>query len=933
MDSIRSFLLNNMLWAVFICAGLLYFVWIFYAYSAFRTENRELKVQFVEAKQQMLKREVSEVIEYIHHMKEQAEERLENNIRQRVYDAHSIAQNLFYEYDGTRTEDEIKKIIRDALRPIRFNRGRGYYFIFSPDGIVELSAGQPDIEGSRLPDIQTNADRIIEKQMIPFLTRQPEGFFNYPSAAPDNPNAPPQKIAFIKRFEPYGWGIGAAEYRSQVIREIQNEILVRIVQLRFENEGYFFGSLYGGRPLFTNGRITKGTQSIWELKDPNGVLLIQAQNREAQKKEGGFVRYQWPKLGSDKLYPKISYVNDVPEWQWIIGAGVYLDTIDAAIEEKTRQLFSNLLTEAVTSLCILFTVSLFIYFRINSYTREIQAGINSFSRFFEKASTDSTLIDPSQFRFKEIKQIAAGANRMLEKQIKASKALKLSEKRYAAIADTALDSIFTKDADRKYTFVNKAMTKLFNCRTEDLLGKRPEELFDSESAAAIREVDDRAFNGEPVNEIRTLVVQGVPLTFHTIQVPLEIIKGRVVSVSGVVRDITEQRRAEQATLLSEQRAAEQEKHALVGQVAGKIAHDFNNILGVIMGNTELALIDCKDPETKKVLELIHGQTQRGKNLTKNLIAFAKDQEPKQEFFHIHEKIDLVIALLKKELEGVQLFRDYQANIPEVLADPGMIEHALVNLIQNSVHALSMQNNPKISIRTYTKKDHVWCEIKDNGCGIPSDQIQHIFTPSFTLKGSRDVRGSYSTGIKGTGYGLSNVKKYIEQHRGQIHAGSEPGKSATFAIGLPIIEKQLTPLEIKSFRAEKIIRNRTVLIVEDEAAISDVQYRVLTGEPCCHQVDVATNGKKALEMIARRRYDCISLDYILPGKISGMDIYQQVRKSYADLPVLFISGNIEFLESIKALKKEDPFLEHLSKPAPNTLYLHHINNLLGRIPEK
>ncbi|MCP4673415.1 MAG: hypothetical protein GY857_19170, partial [Desulfobacula sp.] len=173
------------------------------------------------------------------------------------------------------------------------------------------------------------------------------------------------------------------------------------------------------------------------------------------------------------------------------------------------------------------------------------------------------------------------------------------------------------------------------------------------------------------------------------------------------------------------------------QVAGKMAHDFNNILGIIMGNTELSILDCRDEETKKTLKLVLEQTIRGKNLTKNLVAFAKSHEPKQKFFKINEKIDMVLSLLRRDLDGIELIKEDKPGVPDLLADPGMIEHALVNLLQNSIHAMSLVNNPRIIVRSFSINNHIFFEIEDNGCGIPPEHLKDIFDPSFTLKGSRD----------------------------------------------------------------------------------------------------------------------------------------------------------------------------------------------------
>ncbi|MCP3875263.1 MAG: PAS domain S-box protein [Desulfobacteraceae bacterium] len=395
---------------------------------------------------------------------------------------------------------------------------------------------------------------------------------------------------------------------------------------------------------------------------------------------------------------------------------------------------------------------------------------------------------------------------------------------------------------------------------------------------------------------------------------------------SVILDITDRKLAEKERIRVNLLAAEQEKHALVGQVAGKMAHDFNNLLGVIMGNAEIALLDCSDEQIKETLELIYGQTIRGKNLTKNLTAFAKTQEPKYEFFKLNDVIDLVINLLKKDLEGIELIKEFVPDLPDLIADQGMIEHALLNLMQNSIHALSKVQNPKIIIKTSYQGDLISFEIEDNGCGIPQENILDIFEPSFTLKGSNDLTSSYSKDIKGTGYGMSNVKKYIEQHQGVILVKSAVNIGTTFFIRLPIIKKELSKLEKIELVELQLITRKDILLVEDESAISDVQYRILTREPCFHKVDLARNGQMAIELFKKNKYDLVSLDYQLPGKINGMDVYKRIKAIDESTPILFISGNLEFLESINKLKQHQN-IDYLSKPCQNKVYVNAINQLL------
>jgi signal transduction histidine kinase len=141
--------------------------------------------------------------------------------------------------------------------------------------------------------------------------------------------------------------------------------------------------------------------------------------------------------------------------------------------------------------------------------------------------------------------------------------------------------------------------------------------------------------------------------------------------------------------------------------------------------------------------------------------------------------------LKKDLEGIEVIKEDTSGMPEILADPGMIEHALVNLLQNAIHATSRIEHPRITLRTCYLNYEVCFEIEDNGCGIPEKHLKHIYEPSFTLKGNKDVTDSYDPSIKGTGYGMANIKKYIEQHKGTISVESEFGSGTKFKISLPV----------------------------------------------------------------------------------------------------------------------------------------------------
>jgi PAS domain S-box-containing protein len=530
-----------------------------------------------------------------------------------------------------------------------------------------------------------------------------------------------------------------------------------------------------------------------------------------------------------------------------------------------------------------------------------------------------------------------GYSAKLEKEIierkRSEETLQASEKRFRKIIEDVSEiAIRGYDENQQVIFWNDASKKLYGYTEKEVLGKRLGEVVIPEN---MREQVKRAHkrwikNKEkiPAGESVLIDKNGDDVPVFSSHVMHETPRGK--EMYCIDMNLGPVKQAQKEKINAQKIASEQKKLALVGQVAGKMAHDFNNILGIIMGNAELSILDCKDASAKKTFELIFEQTLRGKNLTRNLVAFAKSQEPKQEFFRINEKIDLVLNLMKKDLEGIVLTRDHESNMPDLLADPGMIEHALVNLVQNAIHALSLVEYPTIVVKTYSRDNRIYFEILDTGCGIPEKYIDKIYEPSFTLKGSKDVSGSYKPGIKGTGYGMANVKKYIDQHKGDISIQSKVGSGTKITLTMPVIKKELTTKEKREIQKELSHFEKRILVVEDEHAISDVQYRILTQEPCNHKVDIANNGQMAFDLFDRNEYDFISLDYVLPGDINGMDVYSHIRKSNKSVPILFISGNIEFLESIEKLKHKDIRIDHVSKPCQNKDYVNNVNKLLGRV---
>jgi PAS domain S-box-containing protein len=906
------------------------------SYHEFNLFAKQMRTDYTISHKQISKQEVMRVVDMIRYEKRQSEKLIKSKIKSRVNEAYSIAQYIYQENKTGKSDNDIQKMILDAIRPIRFEQGNGYYFISSLDGKAVLFPSNPQLEGKNLSDVQDTRGEYIIRDMINIVEKSGEGFYQYHWTKPNIKGDDFKKISFIKHLGVFDWFIGTGLYVADVEDKIKADLLSTISRIRFGKEGYIFVNQFNGNALLSNGKRILEARKLWEPPSKNSEKIKNIFEKEynaALKFEGDFIYYSWEKLtDSNQESPKTSFIFGIPELQWLVGAGIYLDDVENDIAIMRADLVDHTKQRMVYVVLIVMGAAAIIILFFNWLNRRFNHDINLFFSFFSRAVHSNKKIDRETIKFVELDRMAGYANKMLADRKCVEESLKESEKKYRYLFKNAPAGIYEIDFIKvKFINVNEVMCKYSGYSEEEFLSMNPLDLLTEESKKLYIERMGKLSTEENIsgsveyniikkNGQKRCVILNSDFIYEN---------GMLTGARVVAHEITALKQAEKEKIKAQKIAGEQEKLAFVGQIAGKMAHDFNNILGIIMGNAELSLMNCKDTKTKKTLELIFQQTLRGRNLTKNLVAFAKDQEPKQEFFKICDKVGLVMNLLKKDLEGIDAIKEEGHGVPDLLADPGMIEHALVNLIQNSIHATSMVEQPRITIRTFHKDKNIYIQIEDNGCGIPDEALDRIYEPAFTMKGSGDITNSYKPGIKGTGYGMANVKKYIEQHKGSITVDSNVGKSTIITLGLPVIKKELTQQEIIEIQKENFYFEKYILVVEDEQAISAVQYKILTHEPCNHKVDIAATGQMAMDLFDRNKYDFISLDYILPGEFNGMDVYKHIRQANDTLPILFNSGNLDFLESIQALKNQDPYVGHVSKPCQNKDYVNAINKLLEK----
>ncbi len=385
-SEIQVIFINTMLFIILVSIGLWAAVWIHGEYSLFKTESEALRRDYINTSRSMLKKQVTNVVKLVNDIRKNAEHEFKNALIKRVDEACDIAMNIYLCNAGTSDPKHIETMIKDALRPVRFNDRTGYYFAVSMKGVGKLFPLAPELEECDLTGFKDAKGRAVIQDEIRLAKHEGHGFIKqFVQEQVNGSRKIRTRILFVKYFRPLDWYIGAGIYPDYAENQIKQNIIKYLVNLRFKPDGYFFASTWDGHPLFSNGKITQGSGNIWELTDPKGVKIIQEQVKAAENPDGGFVAYSWKKLNGSQPSPKISFVMGIAEWRWTIGAGVYLDTIENQIEKNREMLFAELRNNTIHIALGLVFILCLVLWRSRRVAEKIRKGEEKYRSIFEKA--------------------------------------------------------------------------------------------------------------------------------------------------------------------------------------------------------------------------------------------------------------------------------------------------------------------------------------------------------------------------------------------------------------------------------------------------------------------------------------------------------------------------------------------------------------------
>ena len=468
--------------------------------------------------------------------------------------------------------------------------------------------------------------------------------------------------------------------------------------------------------------------------------------------------------------------------------------------------------------------------------------------------------------------------------------------RLASIVESSDDAIIGKDIHGIINSWNKGAEKVFGYTAAEMIGQSIKRLVPPGKESEEDEILERILRNETVDHFNTVrKTKDERLIYVSLTIsPIKDTRGTVVGASKIARDITSTRNLEHQLMQSQKLEA-------IGQLTGGISHDFNNLLGVILGNLDLLERVVQDnPAAIKRVNTAQRAATRGADLTRRLLAFSSKEELKPSFISLEESIENMLDLAARTLgPDIKIATLFDKSVPRVHIDVARLESALLNLAVNARDAMPKggiltistqlrmleESYPPVMTGEIKPGPYALVSVSDTGHGMSKQTLERAFEPFFTTK----PRG------KGTGLGLAMVYGFVKQSCGNVRIYSEPGHGTTVSFYLPVVDRTASGTHTIYHEPAPAKVGGTVLVVDDEADLIEIATAYLTDMG--YSVLQARDGQSALRILAQHsNIDLVLTDVIMPGGLNGADVAQRARQLNKEIKVIYCSGfSADFLE--------------------------------------
>ena len=395
--------------------GLIWLADSIYIFKSDVDDMNQIQTDFIKAQ---LKERVAAVIDYSDYRSQETEKVLRDELHSRTYEAYALMNSIYENNKDTKSKEEITLIIKDALREIRFNDGRGYFFIDTLEGDVILYPVYPENEGRNLINLQDDMGNYEIQKEIKLVESVGEGYLEgYWKNPNTEDNGTYKKITFVKAFEPYGWYLGCGDYLDEITKEIQGEVIAYVDSIQYgeDDSQYVFLHDYSGVELANGVYPEMIGVNNYELEDVHGSKVYQEQIKLCIEENGGYLTHYWPNTEDDGEHKKLTYVAPLPKWEWIIGTGLDLTELEELIERKEEELRVFILIRILVILLVLGLLIAVSMFYVKMFSTKMKRNFTVFRDYMISANKKLIPIDVASLDYVDFSELADVTNSMTER--------------------------------------------------------------------------------------------------------------------------------------------------------------------------------------------------------------------------------------------------------------------------------------------------------------------------------------------------------------------------------------------------------------------------------------------------------------------------------------------------------------------------------------
>jgi PAS domain S-box-containing protein len=487
----------------------------------------------------------------------------------------------------------------------------------------------------------------------------------------------------------------------------------------------------------------------------------------------------------------------------------------------------------------------------------------------------------------------------ITKRVEAAEALRLSEEKYRSIIENIEEGYFELDLKGNFNFFNNSLCKITGYTHEELRHTNYQKYSNQETSENMFKLFNQVFRAkQPVSvaDFEIIVQDGRTLQIDLSAAPIMDDTGQVIGFRGLLRDVSERRKAELKRRQLEKKLQQAQKMKAIGTLAGGVAHDLNNILSGIVSYPDLILMDLPDnsPLTDPI-KTIQESGKKAAAIVQDLLTLARRGVSVSEVVNLNDLIyDYLngpqFAKLNSYHLNVEVESHLDSALLNVMGSPVHLSKTVMNLVSNAAEA--MPDGGKIEITTKNKYidlpisgyddveegDYAVLTVTDNGIGIAPEEITRIFEPFYTKK---------VMGRSGTGLGMAVVWGTVKDHKGYIHVKSDKGKGTTIELYFPVTRKTTrsvdAPISLEDYKGE----GQTILVVDDVKEQREIAAKILS--QLGYLVETAGNGQEAVQYFESKSTDLIVLDMIMPPGIDGLETYKRIIAKHPQQKAIIASG--------------------------------------------